>query len=108
MRASFISQLSQKEYHSIDDEDSQEVPEEVRRKRKRRDLADDETVVKKAKESLLKDKLKKVETRGKTCKLMNKERQLMMEIFSPIIAKHSKDGSFPCKLCFKLYLLSNL
>ena len=50
----------------------------------------------------MKDKLRKVETRGKTCKLMIKERQLMMELFSPIITNHSKDGSFPSKLCFKL------
>ena len=105
LRASFITQLSQKE---CQDEDSHEISEEVRRKRKERDLADDETVVKKAKERLLKDKLKKVETRSRTCKLMNKERQFMMELFSPIISANAKDDSFPCKLCLTgTYLISN-
>ena len=101
IRASFINQLSQKESPKEVDEATLKIPDAIAVKRKERDLADGETIIKKAKESLLKDKMKKIETRSKSHKVKTQEKEYLMPLFAPIVAEHSNGGTFPCK-CFFL------
>ena len=96
LRASFISQLSQKE-SAKEVTTTWNIPEYIAKKRKQRDLADGESIVKKAKATLIENKMRKIETRSKSRKVKYHEKAFLMPLFAPLVSKYSKAGIFPCK-----------
>ena len=95
IRASFINQVSIRESQNNNSDECDKIPENVAKKRTERDLIDRESVLNKAKETLLKDKKDKKETRNQKCKLLYEEREFMMKIFSPLVAVKTKGKYFP-------------
>ena len=95
VRASFINQLSQLESPMKESVDADKIPDEVVQKRRTRAMADSETVLKKAQETLQMDKRNKKESRSRKCKLFFQEREFLMKMFSPLVAEQRSDGCFP-------------
>ena len=95
VRASFINQLSQLESPMKKPVDADKIPDEVVQKRRDREMADNETVLKRAKETLQMDKKNKKESRSRKCKLFFQEREFLMKIFAPLVAEKCGGGYFP-------------
>ena len=91
-RANFIHQLSAMESPGI----VGDVPEMIKEKRKERAVKERELRVKRAKETLIVDKMKKRTRLGKSCRLKPKNRLFLQEFFSTFDKKKfNSDVYFP-------------
>lgn len=96
VRAAFINQLSQIESPKKTSMELDNIPDEVVQKRRKRETTDKETILKKAKETLEKQKRNKKELRSRKCKVLFEERDFLMKMFSPLVAEKYTKG-FPGK-----------
>ena len=92
-RASFITQLSQLESPS---KAGGEVSDEVKKKRQKIDQEDKEKNLRRAKETLIKDKMSKKEKLSKKCKVVPCDRLFLQKFFNTMEVDHfNPSESFP-------------
>ena len=95
VRASFINQLSAKDSPL---KDIMDIPEEVKKKRKRMMEKEREDILKEAKETLGRQKLQKKLVLSKTCKLRPVDRMFLQNFFATVALKDfSSKTVFPGK-----------
>ena len=87
-RANFIHQLAAMESPQ---KAVEEVPEAVKLKRKKKEQEDKENTLKKAKDILLKDKMRKKEQKNNKGNLKPEDREFLQKIFSTLKIKSTED-----------------